>query len=103
MDTLLCGYDFCLRWAKMTNVIEMRLTSAILTLLTYVFVGTWMAAAKHHRRVCCCRRSQFENTLLVQSWRIYFEDIEMVNAKGKHKDASVSRQKSILLSYLFFC
>jgi len=36
------------------------------------------------------RRSQFENALLVQSWRIYFDDIEMVNSKGKSKDASVS-------------
>jgi len=40
--------------------------------------------------VLCCRRNQFENTLLVQSWRITFDDIELVNSKGKHKDASVS-------------
>jgi len=39
-----------------------------------------------------CRRRQFENTLLVQSWRICFDDIELVNAKGKSKDASVSTQ-----------
>ena len=47
------------------------------------------------------RRSQFENALLVQSWRIHFEDIEMVSSKGKHKDANVDN-KSILFSYLFF-
>jgi len=47
---------------------------------------------------CGCRRSQFENTLLVQSWRICFDDIELVNSKGKSKDASVS--KHALLSKL---
>ena len=45
-----------------------------------------------------CRRRQFENTLLVQSWRIYFDDIEMVNSKGKSKDASVSARSTLFCS-----
>jgi len=37
-----------------------------------------------------CRRNQFEQSLLLKSWRINFDDIELVNSKGKSKDASVS-------------
>jgi len=50
-----------------------------------------MCAVSLFGRVFCGRRrSQFEKGLLVQSWRLSFDEIEMVNSKGKSKDASVS-------------
>jgi len=47
-----------------------------------------------------CRRRQFENNLLLQKWRICFDDIEMINPKGRSESSVSNYSSRVLLASL---